>query len=90
MVEEKFMSNLDHFYQEVLTTIDNENNLSAESKSVALFRAAIETGASELGVEKVVYMMSKLMTTTIGIMDKDEKKSENMLNDIDIEGMTLH
>ena len=50
------MSNLDKFYEKLLTVIDEEQSLSAESKSVALFRAAIETGASEMGVEKVVYV----------------------------------
>jgi hypothetical protein len=84
------MSNLDHFYQEVLTTIDKENHISAESKSVVLFRAAIETGASELGIKKVVFIMSKLMTSTLGVMDEDEEDSENTLNDNNIEGMTLH
>ena len=65
------MSNLDKFYEKLLTVIDEEQSLSAESKSVALFRAAIETGASEMGVEKVVYVMSKLMTTTMGIVSME-------------------
>jgi hypothetical protein len=34
--------------------------------------------------------MSKLMTSTLGVMDEDEEDSENTLNDNNIEGMTLH
>ena len=73
--------------------IDEEQSLSAESKSVALFRAAIETGASEMGVEKVVYVMSKLMTTTMGIVsmeDGDEISYKDLLKDWDKSDVTEH
>ena len=87
------MSNLDKFYEKLLTVIDEEQSLSAESKSVALFRAAIETGASEMGVEKVVYVMSKLMTTTMGIVsmeDEDEISYKYLLKDWDKSDVTEH
>ncbi len=87
------MSNLDKFYEKLLTVIDEEQSLSAESKSVALFRAAIETGASEMGVEKVVYVMSKLMTTTMGIVsmeDEDEISYKDLLKDWDKSDVTEH
>ncbi len=87
------MSNLDKFYEKLLTVIDEEQSLSAESKSVALFRAAIETGASEMGVEKVVYVMSKLMTTTMGIVsmeDGDEISYKDLLKDWDKSDVTEH
>ncbi len=87
------MSNLDKFYEKLLTVIDEEQSLSAESKSVALFRAAIETGASEMGVKKVVYVMSKLMTTTMGIVsmeDGDEISYKDLLKDWDKSDVTEH
>ena len=86
------MSNLDKFYEKLLTVIDEEQSLSAESKSVALFRAAIETGASEMGVEKVVYVMSKLMTTTMGIvsMEDEEISYKDLLKDWDKSDVTEH
>ncbi len=87
------MSNLDKFYEKLLTVIDEEQSLSAESKSVALFRAAIETGASEMGVEKVVYVMSKLMTTTMGIVsmeDEEEISYKDLLKDWDKSDVTEH
>jgi|TARA_B100001094_G_C17792882_1_gene605240 hypothetical protein len=87
------LSNLDKFYEKLLTVIDEEQSLSAESKSVALFRAAIETGASEMGVEKVVYVMSKLMTTTMGIVsmeDGDEISYKDLLKDWDKSDVTEH
>ncbi len=87
------MSNLDKFYEKLLTVIDEEQSLSAESKSVALFRAAIETGASEMGVEKVVYVMSKLMTTTMGIVSmegEDEISYKDLLKDWDKSDVTEH
>jgi len=87
------LSNLDKFYEKLLTVIDEEQSLSAESKSVALFRAAIETGASEMGVEKVVYVMSKLMTTTMGIVSmegEDEIYYKDLLKDWDKSDVTEH
>jgi len=88
------LSNLDKFYEKLLTVIDEEQSLSAESKSVALFRAAIETGASEMGVEKVVYVMSKLMTTTMGIVsvasEEDEISYKDLLKDWDKSDVTEH
>jgi hypothetical protein len=88
------LSNLDKFYEKLLTVIDGEQSLSAESKSVALFRAAIETGASEMGVEKVVYVMSKLMTTTMGIVsvasEEDEISYKDLLKDWDKSDVTEH
>tara|TARA_R100000322_G_scaffold9615_1_gene5998 strand:- start:368 stop:631 length:264 start_codon:yes stop_codon:yes gene_type:complete len=87
------LSNLDKFYEKLLTVIDEEQSLSAESKSVALFRAAIETGASEMGVEKVVYVMSKLMTTTMGIVsmeDEEEISYKDLLKDWDKSDVTEH
>ena len=87
------MSNLDKFYEKLLTVINEEQSLSAESKSVALFRAAIETGASEMGVEKVVYVMSKLMTTTMGIVSmegEDEISYKDLLKDWDKSDVTEH
>ena len=87
------MSNLDKFYEKLLTVIDEEQSLSAESKSVALFRAAIETGASEMGVEKVVNVMSKLMTTTMGIVsmeDEEEISYKDLLKDWDKSDVTEH
>ena len=85
------MSNLDKFYDEISLSTAKENSLDAESKAIVLFRVAIQTGVSELGIEKVLHMMRKLMTTTIGIMDEDETSYYvELLSDWDKSDVTEH
>ena len=85
------MSNLDKFYDEISLSTAKEISLDAESKAIVLFRVAIQTGVAELGVEKVLHMMNKLMKTTISIMEADESASYvELLSDWDKSEVTKH
>ena len=83
--------NLDAFYQEMWERTEEDNSLTPGSKVVVLFRVAIETGAKEMGIESVLYLISRLMTTTIGIMaGKDGISYEEILDDLDPSEMLRH
>ena len=85
------MKVLDDFYKEVRELSDGNPNVNAEMKSVVLFRAAFEVGAAEMGVEKTMYIVSKLMTTTLGIMAGEENSSfDEVLEDLDTSDMSEH
>ena len=85
------MKVLDDFYKEVRELSDGNPNVNAEMKSVVLFRAAFEVGAAEMGVEKTMYIVSKLMTPTLGIMAGEENSSfDEVLEDLDTSDMSEH
>ncbi len=85
------MSSLDNFYDEISLSTAKEISLDAESKAIVLFRVAIQTGVAELGVEKVLHMMNKLIKTTISIMAEDESASYvELLSDWDKSEVTKH
>jgi len=85
------LSSLDNFYDEISLSTAKEISLDAESKAIVLFRVAIQTGVAELGVEKVLHMMNKLMKTTISIMAEDESASYvELLSDWDKSEVTKH
>jgi len=83
------MSNgMDDFYRDVMARTDEElAGLSGNARTVVLFRVALETGAREAGLLTVVHLMSRLLATTIGIMNSDNEESfEDILNDFEEEG----
>tara|TARA_R100001377_G_scaffold83507_1_gene65147 strand:- start:618 stop:875 length:258 start_codon:yes stop_codon:yes gene_type:complete len=85
------LSSLDNFYDEISLSTAKEISLDAESKAIVLFRVAIQTGVAELGVEKVLHMMNKLIKTTISIMAEDESASYvELLSDWDKSEVTKH
>jgi len=63
---------LDQFYSEVNEISDSRTDLSEHSKAVVLVRAAIERSAAEMGPVAAMYVLSKLMTSTLEIMVGDE------------------
>jgi len=85
------MKVLDDFYKEIRELTDGNANITAEMKSVVLFRAAFEVGAAEMGIEKTMYIVSKLMTTTLGIMAGEQGSSfEDVLEELDTSDMSEH
>ena len=82
---------MDTFYRELTNRTNEELSLTAASKTIILFRIAIETGAEELGLPRVVYLLSRLMTATIGIMSGDEEVDYySILEDWDIDDTPQH
>ena len=63
---------LDKFYSEVNEISDARTDLSEHSKAVVLVRAAIERSATAMGPVAAMYVLSRLMTTTLEIMVEDE------------------
>ena len=85
------MKVLDDLYKEVRELADKNTDVTTEMKSVVLFRAAFEVGAEEMGIEKTMYIVSKLMTTTLGIMAGEQGSSfEEVLEDLDTSDMSEH
>lgn len=82
---------MNDFYEKVQKVSEANDDLSETAKAVVFIRAAIEGSAREVGIESTVYLVSKLMTATLGIMAGDEQASfENMLDTLDSDGMTTH
>jgi len=62
------MNDLDRFYENLCDlTEDYVGDVSHIAKTVALFRVAIEYGATHMGVPTLGYMMSRLLTVTLGV-----------------------
>ena len=82
---------LEKFYQEVRATEENCADLTGAGKTVVLFRVALETGAREMGMISVLHLISRLMTTTLGIMNNEEDCSfEEILDDFEVENKISH
>lgn len=82
---------LDNFYDEVNKVSESTGDLSATQKAVVLFRVAIEGSAGEVGLEQTMFLLSRLMTATLGIMAGDEDVSfANILDGLDVDGRTLN
>tara|TARA_R110000824_G_scaffold106438_3_gene251504 strand:+ start:6177 stop:6437 length:261 start_codon:yes stop_codon:yes gene_type:complete len=85
------IEDVEEFYQELTARVDNKLSLAPAAKTIILFRVAIETGAKELGLPKVVYLLSRLMTETIGIMSGDDEVDyASVLQDWDPENTSQH
>ena len=77
---------LDKFYRDVRALEDDCAELTGAGKTVVLFRAALETGARDIGMIAVLHLISRLMTTTLGIMNDDNSYSfEEILDDFEVE-----
>ena len=80
---------MDEFYKEVQKVSEANNDLSETGKAVVLFRVAIENHAREVGLESSMHLLSKLMTTTLGIMAEDEDATfEDILDDLNVDNLT--
>jgi hypothetical protein len=72
------------FYKGVHDISETTKDLSEAQKTGVLFRVAIERGSSELGMMPTMHLLSRLMTTTLGIMAGDDNVSfEGSLGDFD-------
>ena len=77
---------LDKFYRDVRALEDDCTALTGAGKTVVLFRVALETGARDIGMIAVLHLISRLMTTTLGIMNDDNSYSfEEILDDFEVE-----
>ena len=82
---------MDTFYRELTDRTNEQLSLTPASKTIVLFRVAIETGAEELGLPRVMYLLSRLMTATIGILSGDEEINYySILEDWDTDDQSQH
>tara|TARA_R100000700_G_C3100365_1_gene97699 strand:+ start:267 stop:536 length:270 start_codon:yes stop_codon:yes gene_type:complete len=80
---------LDDFYDHIKIITKATTDLNMEAKTIVLFRAALELGAEEMGVEKAMNVLARLMTSTMSILDGDEEADfQDILEDLDISDMT--
>ena len=82
---------LEQFYQNVTHMHNSTEDLSCVGKTIVLFRVALECGAAELGMVGVLHLISRLITSTLGIMDGgDEPLLEEILDDFETHNETPH
>ncbi len=80
---------LDDFYTAVKTVSRATDDLTEESKAIVLIRIAIEESAREVGVASALQIISKLMTSTLGILAENEDETfENPLDDFNVDSLT--
>ena len=80
---------LDDFYTAVKTVSRATDDLSEESKAIVLIRIAIEESAREVGVASALQIISKLMTSTLGILaEKEDETCEDPLDDFNVDSLT--
>jgi hypothetical protein len=86
-------SDLQSFVEE-LENIANGSplNVSPIARTVALFRVAIEYGAVHMGLPMLSYMMSRLLTITLGVATGEEETTsyESILEEFDETGELKH
>ena len=69
--------NLNSFYEEVNKATYQRGDLDPIGKSVVLFRVAIENGAAAVGILRILHVMSKLLASTLAIVDEEESHEIN-------------
>ena len=75
---------MEDFYKEA-------HALAESAEDVVLFRVALERGSAEIGMMPTIHLLSKLLTTTFGIMAGDDDVSfDNVLDGFDVEDETPH
>ena len=66
-------------------------DISDETRTVAIFRVAVECGATTIGFPSMAFLMSKMLTTALGIMSGDKTQTfEDILDDFQEQEQTSH
>tara|TARA_R110002051_G_scaffold97535_1_gene167720 strand:- start:580 stop:846 length:267 start_codon:yes stop_codon:yes gene_type:complete len=70
---ESDIKNYEQFYESTREfVINHPSALTQEERAVVLFRVALEQGSEALGVQHACFVMSKLLTITLGIAAGEE------------------
>ena len=82
--------NIEEFYSLTKNFVqEKEADLSPEILTVVHFRVALEKGAEKMGMPVVTYLISRLLSVTLGVMAGDPSATyEDVLKDF--EGKTQH
>ena len=85
------MTELDDFYATLKRVTSEEKSLRPIAKTIALFRVAVEFGGVHMGFPRLTFLMSRLLTVTLGITAGDEESSyEEILEDFGTDEKTKH
>jgi hypothetical protein len=68
------MNDIDSFYKEITNLVEESPlEVSPTGRVVALFRVAVEYGAVQIGLPTLSYLMSRILTITLGISCGDKE-----------------
>jgi|TARA_R110000787_G_scaffold149671_4_gene263646 hypothetical protein len=82
---------MEDFYKAAHALAESAEDMSGPAQTVVLFRVAFERGAQEIGLMPTLHLLSRLLTTTFGILAGDEDVSfEDVLDGFDVEDETPH
>ena len=82
---------MDNFYDKVNKVSEANSDLSETEKAIVFIRVAVERSAGEVGWGPTMHLLSKLMTTTLGILADEESLSlEDPLVGFDIDGLAAN
>ena len=86
------MTDIDSFYEEITNLVEGSPlEVSSTGRVVALFRVAVEYGAVQIGLPTLAYLMSRILTITLGIATGDEEaKYDDILEEFDTDGEVKH
>ena len=77
------MSNHEEVYKEFSHLRNSTCENGGVGPSVAIFRVAIETAAQSMGLPLTCYLMSRLLTTTLGIANEDDSANYDQLSEFE-------
>tara|TARA_R110000796_G_scaffold227922_3_gene344904 strand:+ start:628 stop:897 length:270 start_codon:yes stop_codon:yes gene_type:complete len=85
-------NDLETMYNELTEISKSEDfDLTGATRTVAIFRVAVECGATTVGFPSMAFLMSKMLTTALGIMSGDETQTfEDILDDFQEQEQTSH
>ena len=86
------MNDIDSFYKEITNLVEESPlEVSPTGRVVALFRVAVEYGAVQIGLPTLSYLMSRILTITLGIATGDEEATyDNILEEFETDGKVKH
>jgi len=86
------MTDIDSFYEEITNLVEGSPlEVSSTGRVVALFRVAVEYGAVQIGFPTLAYLMSRILTITLGIATGDEEATyDNVLEEFDTDHEVKH
>ena len=86
------MTDIDSFYKEMRNLVEGSRlEVSPTGRVVALFRVAVEYGAVQIGLPTLAYLISRILTITLGIATGDEEATyDNILEEFETDGKVKH
>jgi len=86
------MNDVDSFYKEITNLVEGSVlEVSPTGRVVALFRVAVEYGAVQIGLPTLAYLMSRILTITLGIASGDKEASyDDVLEEFETYGEVRH